>query len=93
MRKNYSVGQMVEDIKSIDRDLSAIRHFRNELTSCDEKTRAKVYEMLAGPDEKLPETIINSMESFLLEYRQLLKHVIDTTTVEWPPDTSVQTRS
>lgn len=89
MRKNYSVGQMVEDIKSIDRDLSAIGRFRNELTSCDEKTRAKVYEMLAGPDEKLPETIINSMESFLLEYRQLLRHIVDTTTVKWPPDTTL----
>lgn len=86
MRKNYSVGQMVEDIKSIDRDLSAIGRFRNELAQCDEKTRTKVYEMLAGPDEKLPETIINSMESFLLEYRQLLRHIVDTTTVKWPPD-------
>lgn len=89
MRKNYSVGQMVEDIKSIDRDLSAIGRFRNELAQCDEKTRAKVYEMLAGPDEKLPETIINSMESFLLEYRQLLRHIVDTTTVKWPPDTTL----
>lgn len=89
MRKNYSVGQMVEDIKSIDRDLSAIRHFRNELEQRDEETRAKIYGMLAGPDEKLPETIINSMESFLLEYRQLLRHIVDTTTVKWPPDTAL----
>lgn len=89
MRKNYSVGQMVEDIKSIDRDLSAIGRFRNELEQRDEETRAKVYGMLAGPDEKLPETIINSMESFLLEYRQLLRHIVDTTTVRWPPDVAL----
>lgn len=86
MRKNYSVGQMVEDIKSIDRDLSAIRHFRNELEQRDEETRAKIYGMLAGPDEKLPETILNSTESFLMDYRELLKHVVDTTTIKWPPD-------
>lgn len=89
MRKNYSVGQMVKDIKSINRDLSAIGRFRNELAQCDEETRAKIYGMLAGPDEKLPETIINSMESFLLEYHQLLRHIVDTTTVKWPPDTAL----
>lgn len=89
MRKNYSVGQMVEDIKSIDRDLSAIGRFRNELAQCDEKTRTKIYEMLAGPDEKLPEAILNSTESFLMDYRELLKHAVDTTAVKWPPDTTL----
>lgn len=86
MRKNYFVGQMVEDVRSIDQDLSAVRRFRNELAQCDEKTRAKIYGMLAGPDEKLPETILNSTESFLMDYRELLKHVVDTTAVKWPPD-------
>lgn len=85
MRHNYCIGQMVDNIKSIDRDLSAIRHFRNELAQLDEKTRAKVYGMLA-PDEKLPETILNSTESFLMDHRELLKHVVDTTAVKWPPD-------
>lgn len=86
MRHNYRIGQMVENIKSIDRDLSAIRHFRNELEQRDETTRMKIYEMLAGPDEKLPETILNSTESFLMDYRELLKHAVDTTAVKWPPD-------
>lgn len=86
MRKNYRVGEMVEAVKSIDRNLSAIRHFRNELEQHDEKTRTKIYEMLAGPDEKLPEAILNSTESFLMDYRELLKHAVDTTAVKWPPD-------